>query len=70
MYVAPTDAETMLWYTAKMSTSGELVLSGTHSHASVFHSSYFINASPKELGLDDPKFFPRLAFEPLYLKVQ
>ena len=67
-YVAPTDRESMIWYTAKSSTDGELLSSIIHSHSSIFHSSYFINASPKELGLDDPKFMPRLAFEPLYLK--
>ena len=28
----PTDAETMMWYTAKMSTSGEMLTNNIHSH--------------------------------------
>lgn len=42
-----------------MPTSGKMLTNSVHSHAAIFHSSYFFNATPKELGLDDPKFMPK-----------
>ena len=50
-----------------MFTDGTLISSHFHGHSAIFHSSYLIKASPAELGLDDPKFMPKYAFEPLDL---
>ena len=53
-----------------MPTSGKMLYATIHSHAAISHSSYFINATPKELGLlDDPKFMPKKgAYIPLDIK--
>lgn len=66
-FKTPTKEPTFYWYTGEMWTDGSLVRNKLHGHNSIFHSAYWINAAPHELGLDDPKFMPKLAFVPQFV---
>ena len=50
-----------------MDSAGTLINSRFHTHCAIFHSSYLIKATPAELGLDNPKFMPKYAYQPLDL---
>jgi hypothetical protein len=67
-YPTPTEAPTFYWYTGKMWTDGSLIRNKLHGHNSIFHSAYWINASPKELGLEDPKFMPEKTYKPQFIR--
>uniref|UniRef100_A0A7S1U893 Uncharacterized protein n=1 Tax=Phaeomonas parva TaxID=124430 RepID=A0A7S1U893_9STRA len=42
-----------------MWASGDLIRNKLHAHAQVFGHSEFFSAMPQDLGLDDPKFYPK-----------
>ena len=67
-YPTKTKEPSLYWYTGEMWASGSLIRNKLHGHNSIFHSAYWINASPEELGLDDPKFMPVNAFTPQFIR--
>lgn len=57
-FPTPTDKPTFIWYMGHMWASGELQRNKLHAHNMVFESSQFFAATPEDLGLNNPKFYP------------
>lgn len=52
-YQAPTDQESIFWYTGRMHHTGKLLRNKQHAHNLIYREALFIAATPTELGLTD-----------------
>lgn len=50
-FQAPTDSESIFWYSGRMHQSGKLLRNKQHAHNIIFEEAIFFAASPEELGL-------------------
>eukprot|EP00930_Biecheleria_cincta_P020400 TRINITY_DN15358_c0_g1_i2.p1 TRINITY_DN15358_c0_g1~~TRINITY_DN15358_c0_g1_i2.p1 ORF type:complete len:666 (+),score=35.24 TRINITY_DN15358_c0_g1_i2:83-2080(+) len=63
-----TGTPSMYWYTGMMPKTGVMTRNKLHSHNTMFRHSFWFNAQPRELGLDDSRFHVgNLAWKPLTL---
>lgn len=68
-FEAPTQDDSMLWYTGRMHYSGELIRGKLHAHNTVFKESFFFSGTPEQLGLTGERFTPKSnVFTPMLLK--
>lgn len=63
-----TTAPSFYWYTGTYGRDGEMTRNKLHSHNTMFHKAFYFSATPEDLGLDDPRFWPKFPYQPLMLK--
>ena len=63
-YQAPTDRDSVFWYTGRMPFSGEMLRNKLHAHNKIFKEAYFFAATPQELGLTrENQLMPALTYK-------
>jgi hypothetical protein len=65
-YQAPTDRDSIFWYTGRMPFTGEMLRNKLHAHNKIFTEAHFFAATPEELGLTkENKLVPEITYKPV-----
>jgi len=58
-FMAPTDHDTVIWFTGQMPYSGKMIRGKMHTHNTIFKDAYLFSATEAQLGMDGPGWIPK-----------